>query len=91
MVWGFIIATRPGEPHFVECNINAEKFICFMKDALVPFLDSIPRAECFKVIFQEDNIAPHIARTTMEFLQREHIVVPPWPALSPYINPIEKI
>ena len=91
MVWRFIIVTGPGELHFVKGNINAEKYICLMKDALVPFMDSIPLAERFKVVFQQDNAAPHRARTTMEFFQREHIVVPPWPALSPDINQIENV
>ena len=38
-----------------------------------------------------DNARPHVARICRQFLNRNNVNVPPWPAVSPDMNPIEHI
>ena len=41
--------------------------------------------------FQQDNARAHTARATRDFLQQNNVNVINWPALSPYLNPIEHL
>jgi len=41
------------------------------------------------VTLKQDNARPHVARVTTQFLQQNNVNVMPWPAVSPYLNPIE--
>ena len=34
-------------------------------------------------IFQQDNARPHVARSTLGFLDKNNVNVMPWPARSP--------
>uniref|UniRef100_A0AAZ3Q7R2 Tc1-like transposase DDE domain-containing protein n=1 Tax=Oncorhynchus tshawytscha TaxID=74940 RepID=A0AAZ3Q7R2_ONCTS len=43
------------------------------------------------VIFQHDNSWPHVARICTQFLEAENVPVPPWPAYSPDMSPIEHV
>ena len=38
-----------------------------------------------------DNARPRVARICRQFLIRNNVNVPPWPAVSPDMNPIEHI
>ena len=38
-----------------------------------------------------DNARPHVARVCRQFLNRNYVNVLSWPAVSPYMNPIEHI
>lgn len=42
-------------------------------------------------VYVDDNARPHRARIVNDFIHREHINRMYWPALSPDINPIERI
>jgi len=42
-------------------------------------------------VFQDDNGPVHRARRVMNFLEDENVQHLDWPAMSPDLNPIEKI
>ena len=44
-----------------------------------------------RVTLQQDNARPHTARVTQRYLGQNNVNVLPWPANSPYLNPIEHI
>ncbi|GFW62703.1 hypothetical protein TNCV_2624661 [Trichonephila clavipes] len=49
-------------------------------------LDCIPGA-----IFQQDNARPHVAKTVRDFFSAQHMQLPPWPAYSLNMLPIEHV
>jgi transposase len=91
MVWAFLTASGKGSLAFVDGTINADGYISLLRENLLPFLDELPLSERFRVIFQQDNARPHVARKTMQFLREEDIMTTSWPALSPDLNPIENV
>jgi transposase len=42
-------------------------------------------------MFQYDNAQPHITKIWTQFLEAENVSVPPWPANSPEMSPIEHV
>ena len=40
---------------------------------------------------QHDNATSHISRSVRDFQQDRNVIVPPWPAKSPDLNPIEHV
>lgn len=42
-----------------------------------------------KFVLMQDNTRPQIVKITIEYLQEVGIQVLDWPAVSPYLNPIE--
>ncbi|WAR30417.1 TCB2-like protein [Mya arenaria] len=43
------------------------------------------------VTLMHDNVRPHVARVTTQFLQQSNVNIMPWPAVSPDLNPTEHI
>ena len=53
---------------------------------VVSFLQCTPGA-----IFQQNNARPHVAKTVPDFCLAQHMQLPPWPAYSPDMSPIEHV
>uniref|UniRef100_A0A8C7DYI5 TBC1 domain family member 22B n=1 Tax=Oncorhynchus kisutch TaxID=8019 RepID=A0A8C7DYI5_ONCKI len=43
------------------------------------------------LVFQHDNVRPHVSRICTQFLEAENVPVLPWPAHSPDMSPIEHV
>ena len=43
------------------------------------------------MVFQQDNASSHTAKHMLAFFSEVGLTVLPWPANSPYLNPIENI
>ncbi|GFY22064.1 hypothetical protein TNCV_3297081 [Trichonephila clavipes] len=43
------------------------------------------------LVFQQDNVRPHVAGILRTFLDMENVWLLPWPACSPDLSPIEKV
>lgn len=94
MIWaGIGLNARLGPMCFLNVGqgrghgVTAQRYIDqVIRPHVVPFF-----AQHQQHIFQQDNARPHVARATMAFLQQHNIHVPPWPALSPDLNPIEHL
>ena len=43
------------------------------------------------VLIHHNDVPPHPARVTQEFLQGAGFDVLPWPSVYPYLNPIENV
>ena len=72
----------------VEDTIYAEAYIELLHDAAVPYMN---RFFPSGYIFQQDNAPAHIVRVTKQFLADRNVDLPPWPARSPDLNPIENL
>ena len=87
MVWGGIMGRRKGNLIVVQGNLNAQGYINqILQPEAVAFLQRHGPA-----ILMHDNARPHVARICRQFLNRNNVNVPTWPAVSPDMNPIEQI
>ncbi|KAJ8356626.1 hypothetical protein SKAU_G00194200 [Synaphobranchus kaupii] len=72
---------------FVEGALNARRYIdLILRNHVVPYITHNPG-----VLFMQDNAHPHVARMSMDFLNKHGVVVLDWPPYSPDMNPIEHI
>ena len=87
MVWGGILGRRKTNLIVVQGNLNAQGYINqILQPEAVPFLQ-----RHWPAILMHDNARPHVARICQQFLNRNNVIVLPWPAVSPDMNPIEHI
>ena len=70
-------------------NVTAE---VYQNKCLKALFDGRTRAGKKKHQLRQDSARPHIAKTTMKWLEDNGVqVVQNWPARSPDLNPIEKL
>ena len=88
MVWGGICGDLTTRLVTVRGNLNARRYRDeILQPVVVPFIQQHQG----RFVYQHDNARPHTARLTQDFLNRSNIVVLPWPACSPDMNPIEHL
>ncbi len=89
MVWGYISAYGMGSLHVLEGTMNAESYIKFLEQHMLPSRRRLfQRRPC---VFQQDNAKPHTAGITTAWLRSRRVWVLNWPAWSPYLSFIENI
>ena len=87
MVWRSIMDRRKTSLIDVQGNLNAQGYINqILQPETVLFLQRHGSA-----ILVHDNASPHVAKICRQFLNRNNVNVLPWPAVSPDMNPIERI
>ena len=91
MIWGIITYTGLSTFTIVQGTINALAYIEILRDHLLPLLDQVDLQTLPHFTFQQDNAPPHRAAITAQFFRDQGITVTDWPALSPDLNPIEKV
>ena len=93
MVWsaGSVMVCSGGSQHqrteliVTAGNLNAVSYREYiLLPHVVPFLQAHPG-----MTLQHDNATGHTARSVRDFLQDRNVIVLPWPAKSPDLNPIE--
>ncbi len=73
MVWGCISAYGMGSLHVLEGTINAERYIKFLEQHMLP-----SRRHLFQgrpCVFQQDNAKPHTAAITTAWLRSRRVRV----------------
>lgn len=88
MVWAAFSARGKSPICFVPSRMNAQPYIDLLDSELIPFAKDFHGVNW---IFQQDNAPIHVARATNGFFQSRNIPLLQWPALSPYLNPIEDL
>ena len=86
MVWAGISFHHRTELHFIEGNINSNRYLT---EILQPV--AVPLVRRHGLVFQQDNARPHTARVCTRYLQAQNVNVLPWPAYSPDLSPIEHL
>uniref|UniRef100_A0A673W6P1 Tc1-like transposase DDE domain-containing protein n=1 Tax=Salmo trutta TaxID=8032 RepID=A0A673W6P1_SALTR len=86
MVWGGVSQHHRTELVIIAGNLNAVHYREDILPHVVPFLQAHP-----DMTLQHDNATSHTARSVRDFLQDRNVIVLPWPAKSPELNPIEHV
>ncbi|RZC39474.1 DDE 3 domain containing protein, partial [Asbolus verrucosus] len=75
MVWGAIAHGSTFPLHVVRGTMTAVRYVSeVLRPIVVPYVRGIEGG-----VFQQDNARPQIARTSLIFLEKQHIEVLPWP------------
>ncbi len=82
MVWGSINAYGMGSLHVLEGTVNAERYIKFLEQHMLPSR---------RRVFQQNNAKPQNAAITTAWLHSRRVRVLNLPACSPDLSPIENI
>ncbi len=82
MVWRWISAYGMGSLHILEGTMNAERYLKFLEQHMLPSRWRV---------FQQDNTKPHTAAITTAWLRSRRVRVLNWPACSPDLSPIGNI
>ena len=86
MVWAGISYGKGTQLHFINGNLNAQRYRdVIFRPTVMPFICR------HHLIFQHDNAWLHVARNCKQFLEAEHFPVLPWPAYLPDRSPIEHV
>ena len=88
MVWGAFSSKGKSKLAIVKGRAKAADYIELLESHLLPVGRRLGGAEW---TFQHDNASIHTAKDTKAWLERHNIRVIDWPALSPDLNPIEKL
>ena len=86
MVWTGICHDGRTQLKIVQGTLNA---VSYRYTILDPIVLSFLQQRNFDHVFQHDNARCHVACVCQDFLNQNQIRVPPWPALSPDLSPIE--
>ena len=86
MVWAGIAHRQRTPLHFIDGNLNAQKY---RDEILTPIV--VPFVQQHNVTFQHDNARLHVARLCMQFLAAQNVQVLDWPTYSPDMSPIEHV
>ena len=70
MTWAAISIFRRVSLVFVEGRMDSKKYQDMLKDGLIPFLRQFPH---LNFIYQQDNAAIHISRSTKNWMQQRNI------------------
>ena len=88
MVWCGIMGNWNTDLVVVQGNINAQRYVADVLNVhALPFI----RQHSPGVTLMQDNVRPHVASVTTQFLQQNNVNVMPWSAVSPDLNPIDHI
>jgi len=95
MIWGCFVGDKLGSIVFIDGKIKKEEYIDILRKNLLQFIDALTADGLRGIEFQQDNVRPHTAKMTRDWLKdagREHgFIVMDWPANSPDMNPIENL
>ena len=94
MVWGCFTRRKMGPLVLVEGKLNASNYNNLLAANLLPFINELSREDRHNdgdgvFIFQEDNAPCHKAAAANIWKENNNVMVLPWPAQSPDLNPIE--
>lgn len=88
MVWAAFGFNGRTPIRFIDGRLNAQGYCQVLQQGLWPHRWNLADAP---MVFQQDNAPVHTARVTKQWLQQRNVLVLPWPAKSPDLNPIENL
>lgn len=88
MVWGAFSALGKLDLAFTSSHMNSEDYQEVLQNHLIPFKNRFRR---IPLLFQQDNAAIHVSRSTKAWFERKRITLFEHPARSPDLNPMENV
>ena len=86
MIWKGISYGKLTQLHFIDGNLNAQKY---RDEILRPIV--VPVIRRHHLMLQHHNAQPHVTRICTQFLEATIVPVLPWPASSPDWSYIEHV
>ena len=87
MFWGALSSSSTGELVLIKEIMTSDHYIKILDENLKLSAQSIRLVRHFT--FQHDNDPKHTSKSVTAWLQKQKIIVLPWPSMSPDFNPIE--
>ena len=88
MTWGAFCSHGIFKLVLVSGNMDSKQYTDMLTEHI---LEDFFRIAGNQAIFQQDNVPVHVSRHSKPFFSHKNVVLMNWPALSPYLNPIENL
>jgi transposase len=90
MLWDCMMWDGAGQACKIDGRMDSVLYCSILEDELLGSLEEHDRT-INEVMFQHDNDPKHTSKLTRKWLEDHNIIVLPWPAQSPDLNPIEHL
>ena len=92
MIWGCFADSKLGPIVFINGTVN---YISILQDNLLPFINAIIADDAIDLVFQQDNVTPHVSKKTRAWfdnaMQEYEFSLMIWPPNSLDMNLIEPL
>ncbi|CAH1989100.1 unnamed protein product [Acanthoscelides obtectus] len=90
MVWGSMSSKEVGKLHFIDGNVDTNKYLAILEESLLPVMD-----ECLTsgqdFVFQQDGAACHTSKKAIKWMEKNNVPLLKWVSSSPDLSPIETL
>ena len=81
MIWGGMWSNSKTTAVIIQGTMNSETYLHQVINPIV-----ILTVQQHNLVFQQDNVRPHVAHIVTEKLEQSSVEVLPWPARSPDLS-----
>ena len=90
-LWSFITCHGPGLLIIFDGCLNSLEYIDLLEEHLLTALKGFPNNQLNDIIYQQDNVPPHLSKMTQGFFKKNNIKHLKWTANSPDLSIIENL
>ncbi|CAH1973393.1 unnamed protein product [Acanthoscelides obtectus] len=90
MVWGSMSSKGVGKLHFVDENMDTNKYLSILEESLLPVME-----ECLTsgqdFVFQQDGAACHTSKKAIKWMEENNVPLLKWVSSSSDLSPIKTL